>query len=314
MRAIAVEQFKAEPRLMNLPQPVPKDDQLLVQVGFAGMNPYDWKVADGIMQGAMPTVFPLILGSDAAGTVTAIGAKVTRYVPGDRIFGSFFHAPIGEGTYAEFAVVPESGAVTKTPAGLGDDLAAALPTAGMTALALVDKLDLKSGSKVLIVGATGGVGLYATQIAARKGLHVLATAGAGDVERLRRFGASETFDYRGGDLDARLAALHPQGIAALIDLASDAAGFKKLALLVAREGYALSTIGAANTPFLLERGVHGGNFYLKADAELLTRLATWVEQGRLEVVIEARISLESTPAAIAASRRGGARGKTVIRM
>jgi NADPH:quinone reductase-like Zn-dependent oxidoreductase len=314
MRAIAVEQLKGEPKLMNLPEPKPKDDQLLVKVTFAGMNPFDWKVADGAMQGVMPNVLPFILGSDAAGVVAAVGPKVSRFAKGDRVFGQFLHAPLGEGTYAEYTVVPESGAVAKIPAALPDEVAAALPTAAMTALAMVDMLELKPGSKVLILGATGGVGLFATQLAAQKGFTVLATAQPKDSERIQTFGAAETFDYHQGDLAAQVSDAHRHGIDAVIDLVSDGPAFKKISGLVSKGGYALTTVGVADTKDLQKRGIQGGNFFLQASAALLQRLAILVESRQLTVSIEAKIELEATPAAIAASRRGGARGKTVIRM
>jgi NADPH:quinone reductase len=314
MRAVAVEKFKGEPRLMDLPKPEPKEDQLLVKVGAAGLNPFDWKLVDGVLDGVMPHVFPLILGNDAAGVVAGLGAKVSRFRQGDRVFGQFLHAPIGEGTDAEFAVVPESGTVTKIPDGVSDETAAALPTAGMTALAMVESLDLPGGSKVLIVGATGGVGLFTTQIAAAKGFKVLGTASPKDSDRLRSLGATETFDYHQGDLVAQVLRAHPNGVNALIDLASDAAAFTKMTGLVSKRGYALTTVGAANPADLKERGIQGGNFYLQANAALLDRLAALVASKKLVVTIESVVTLESAPAAIAANRRGGARGKTVIRI
>ena len=314
MRAVAVDKLKGEPRLMDLPEPRPKENQLLVKVAVAGMNPFDWKVADGAMEGVMPHVFPLILGGDAAGTVAAVGSKVSRFRQGDRVFGQFVHAPLGQGTYAEFTVVPESGAVTKIPAGVSDETAAGLPTAGMTALSMVDSLELPAGSKVLIVGATGGVGLFATQLAAAKGLTVLGTAGATARERLVSLGASETFDRRGEALAAQVSGVHPEGIQALIDLVSDPPTFAKLTGLVSRGGYALTTVGAADPAELEKRGVHGGNFYVKAKVDLLERLVGLVERKQLVVPIQATIPLQAVPAAIAASKRGGARGKTLIRI
>lgn len=314
MRAIAVEKLKGEPRLMDLPEPKPKEDQLLVKVSMAGMNPYDWKVADGEMAGMIPNVLPLVLGSDAAGVVATVGTKVSRFSKGDRVFGQFVHAPLGEGTYAEYAVVPESGAVAKIPAAIADGVAAALPTAAMTALAIVDSLDLRPGSKVLIVGATGGVGLFATQFAAARGFTVLVTAGPKDRERIHALGATEAFNYREGDLTARVSSAHRHGIDAVIDLVSDAAAFSKIASLVSKGGYALTTLGVGDAKDLQKRGIRGGNFFLQGNSELLQRLATMVESKELVVPIEATIELEAVPAAIAASRRGGARGKTVIRI
>jgi NADPH:quinone reductase-like Zn-dependent oxidoreductase len=314
MRAIAVEKLKGEPRLMDIPQPVAKPDQLLIKVSAAGINPIDWKIADGMFDGVMPNVLPLVLGVDAAGVVADVGARVTRFKKGDRVFGQFFNVPLGQGTYAEYTVVAESGAVAKLPATVSNDEGAALPTAAMTALAMIDSLELSPGSKVLIVGATGGVGSFATQLAAAKGFTVLVTAPAQDTARMKSLGAHETFDYRAADLISQISAAHAQGIDAVIDLVSDAETFKRIAALVSKGGFALTTVGAADQKDLQQRGIKGGNFTLQADAGLLQRLAVLVERGELRVPVQATVGLAEAAAAIAASRSGRARGKTVIRM
>jgi NADPH:quinone reductase-like Zn-dependent oxidoreductase len=313
MRAIAVDKLKGEPRLVELPKPQPKPNQLLVKVAATAINPFDWKVADGIMGDAVPKVLPFVLGQDAAGTVAAVGDQVTRFRVGDRIFGQFFHLPLGEGTFAEFTVVPETAVLAPLPKAVSDEIGAALPTAGMTALALVEALHLEAGASVLIVGATGGVGGFATQLAAAKGLRVLATAGPADAERMRRLGAAETFDNRRGDLSAQVKQNHPEGVDGVIDLVSDAPAFAALARLVRKGGSMLSTIGSADEKSL-SQGLRGGNFQLKANTSLLQSLASAVESGQLTVPIEAIIALEDAPAAIARSRAGHAKGKTVIRV
>ena len=313
MRAIAVDELQGEPHLIELPEPQPKPDQLLVRVSAAAINPFDWKLADGFLGDAVPNVLPFVLGLDAAGTVVGVGERVTRFKVGDRVFGQFFHTPLGEGTYAEFTVVPETGAVTALPATVSDETAAALPTAGMTAMALIEALDLPAGASLLMVGATGGVGSFATQLAAGLGLRVLVTAGATDDERMRRLGASETFDPA-HDVAAHVRQGHPHGVDGLLDLVSDAEGFSDMAGLVRAGGRALSTLGVADENALEAQGFQGGNFELQANSSLLQSLAESVESGRLAVPIEDVISLEDVPSAIARSRAGDSHGKTVIRI
>jgi len=313
MRAIAVDEFKGEPRLVEVPQPVAKPEQLLVRIGATALNPFDWKVADGIMKGTMPAVFPLILGQDAAGTVSATGNDVTRFKRGDRIFGQFFHAPVGEGTFAEYAVVPQKGALALLPQEIDFPTAAALPTAGMTALAMVEALELEPRSSVLIVGATGGVGSFATQLAASRGLRVLATAGApAEGERLRRLGASEIFTSRDDILVSEVQRNHPQRIDGVIDLVSQTAALTALAGLVRPGGCVLTTVFSADEKTLRARGLRGGNFEVRASSSLLERLVDSVKSGKLSVPIDSIISLAEAPAAIARSRAGHAKGKTVI--
>lgn len=314
MRAIAVDTLKGKPQLMILPRPTPKPDQLLVKVSVAGMNPFDWQLTDGVMTEVMPNVLPFVMGIDAAGDVVQLGSQVSRFRLGDRVFGQFFHSPLGEGTYAEYCVVPETATIAKLPASVSDEVAAALPTAAMTALSIIDCLEIEPGSTVLIVGATGGVGAFATQFAAARGFIVLVTAGPQDAERMQGLGASRVFDARGTELIAQLIATYRQRIDAVIDLVSDREMFRSMSQLVPKGGYMLTTIDAADPEFLKDQHIKGGNFSLEADAALLLRLASLVETGQLMVPIEAAIGLERVPEAIAASRSGHAHGKTVIRM
>jgi NADPH:quinone reductase-like Zn-dependent oxidoreductase len=239
---------------------------------------------------------------------------VTRFKPGDRVFGQFFHAPVGEGTFAEYALVPESAAITLLPADLPFEMAAALPTAGMTALSLVETLGLKPGAKVLIVGASGGVGSFATQLAAGQSLHVIATASAADADRLRKLGAKEILTSRNEALVKDMKNDHPQGIDGIIDLASDRANLAALAGLVRDDGCVWTTVFTADEKALQARHLRGGNFEVKATPELLGRLAQTVQAGKLSVPIESTISLEQAPEAIARSRAGHSKGKTVIRL
>lgn len=312
MRAIAVDDFKGEPRLVEAAQPVPRPEQLLVKIAATALNPFDWKVADGIMA-QMPTVFPLILGQDAAGTVSAVGKDVTRFKKGDRIFGQFFHSPVGEGTFAEYAVVPQKGALALLPQEIDFSTAAALPTAGMTALAMVEALELEAGSNVLIVGATGGVGSFATQLAAMKGLRVLATAAVqGEGERLRRLGASEIYASRDEALISEVQHTHPEKIDGVIDLVSRTAALTALSGLVRPGGCVLTTVFSADEQTLRAQGLRGGNFEVRASSTLLERLIDDVKSGKLTVPIDSTVSLAEAPAAIARSRAGHAKGKTVI--
>jgi NADPH:quinone reductase-like Zn-dependent oxidoreductase len=143
---------------------------------------------------------------------------------------------------------------------------------------------------------------------------VLVTASAADVERMRELGATEMFDYRGGDLAAQVKERHPEGIDGLIDLVSDAPTFASLARLVRKGGHVLTTIDSADEKALHAQGIQGGNFHLHASPVLLQTLAIAVEIGRLRVPVESVIALEEAPAAIARNRAGHSHGKTVIRI
>lgn len=312
MKAVAVNAFGTAPVLMDLARPVPEAGQILVKLQASGLNPFDWRVGDGILKGKIPHLFPLILGVDGAGVVEAIGADVQRFKPGDQVLGQFLFGRAGQGSYADYAVIDQNAVLSRYPQTLPATLAAALPTAGITALQLSQRLDLAPGSTVLIVGATGGVGSFLTQLATMNELRVIATASGGAAERMRVLGAVKTLDYHATPIDQWIGTHYPEGVDALVDLVSDAAGFALHASFVKTGGVALSTVWSARADELLARGIKGGNFEVKAtsaDLDLLVRTAV---AGELSIPVERQITLAQVPAALAENRAGGARGKTVV--
>lgn len=314
MRAIVVDAFGAVPSMADLAAPTPRADELLIAVKAAGLNPFDWQLADGALRDRMPNVWPFVLGNDAAGIVVGVGSDVTGHREGDRVFGQMFHAPLGEGTFADYTVVPAGGAIASLPETVSFETAAALPTAGLTALGLVDALAARPGATVLIVGASGGVGSFATRIAADRGFRVLATASGADAERVRGLGAERTFDHRSGELAALVGASDVGPLDAIVDLVGERSGSTALWPLVRSGGQVLSTVGTLDIAALRARGLEGRDFVVAADRRGLERLLALLVEGRLVVPIDTVIDLSDVPAAIARSRQGGARGKTVIRV
>ncbi|NSL86466.1 NADP-dependent oxidoreductase [Chitinophaga solisilvae] len=314
MKAIAVAKFKDKPSLMELPKPAVRPGTMLIKVVAAGINPFDWKMVDGILDGAMPHQFPLIMGVDGAGVVEEVGEGVTRFKQGDKIYGQFIHAPIGEGSYAQYAIVPESAAVTKAPVSISAAEAAAVPTAGMTAQQLLDKLNLAKGDTLLINGATGGVGSFATQLAAAAGIKVIATVGDdAAADRMKKLGAAYTINYKSAPLIDQVKKEFPQGVNGLIDMVSHTtAGFNANLGLVKAGGGALTTLFVADDDVLKSKNIAGGNFETKSSPDALDKLSIAIDSGDLAVPLETRITLEEAPAAIALSRDGQAKGKTVI--
>ena len=141
---------------MDLPATEIGRGEVLIRVRAAGVNPFDWKVADGALEGERKHRFPLILGFDAAGVVERVGAGVTGLAEGDEVYGYLFKPVVGGGAYAEYVSAPAS-IVAGKPESVGFAEAAALPTPGLTAMDLVDAVDPKERDTVLIVGATGGL-------------------------------------------------------------------------------------------------------------------------------------------------------------
>ena len=300
MRAVTVSDFGAAPELTDQPVPEPGRGEVRVRLSAAGMNPFDWKVIDGAIK---DVTFPLTIGTDGAGTVERVGADVTRFHPGDPVFGQFSNAKAGQGSYAEVAIAAES-AIAAAPRTIALSEAAAVPTAGMTAMNLIDRIgDVR---RLLIVGATGGVGTFATQVAAARGITVVATASGGKADLMRALGATEIVDHSAGPLAEQI---DPQ-VDAVIDLVSDTEGLRGLLRAVRPGGIVLSPVFAVPESGL--PGVEASNFASRSDAALLERLAAEIDGGRLRAVIGDTVMLSQAPEAIARSRTGRARGKTVI--
>ncbi len=308
MRAVAVRSFKAPPELIELPRPDVGPAEVGVRVQAAGINPFDAKVADGILDGQRPHRFPLVLGSDAAGVVDSVGPAVRRFRVGDRVFGSFLHDPVGVGTYAEFSTVPESNAVALFPTEVSAAEAAALPTAGMTALDALDRLNLPAGARLLIVGASGGVGSFATRLAATRGIRVIAAGRADSADRAREMGATETVEV-GAGLIPGVRSLAPEGVDGLLDLLSPGPAFQAIATLVKPGRLSVTSVYAADPH---AAGGAQVNLNLQPTAALLERLLTEVRRAQFPIPVERRVSLDDAPAALAAIRAGHGRGKTVI--
>lgn len=297
---------------MDLPRPNPGPGEVLVRVEYAGINPFDWKISDGIFEGRRPHLFPLVLGVDAAGTVEAVGTGVNRFRTGDRILGQFLHDPVGTGTYAEATPVPENLALVRVPSGLAFPEAAALPTAGMTALAGLETLALSPESWLVVVGASGGVGSFATELAAVRGIRVLAVARARSAARLRSLGAAEVLDPTSEDAPAVIGRSHARGVDGILDAMSDGPGFARYVALVRRGGAAVTTTFAADAETLASPGVRVTNLNLQPRADLLGRLVREVVDHRLKVPVEQRVTLSEAPAALSELKAGRGHGKTVV--
>jgi NADPH2:quinone reductase len=312
LRAITVTEYGATPAIAEMPTPEPGPGQVLLKMRAAGMNPMDRTLASGDWR-PMPATFPMVLGADGAGVVEKLGEGTSRFSVGDDLVYQLLIPPLGSaGTYAEYVAVTEDAPIARVPSGLDDVVAAALPTAGGTGLSLVDLLEPLTHKTVLIVGAGGGVGSFATQFAVNVGGNVIANVRAADAERMRAYGATETIDHTAVPILDTVRQAHPDGIDALIDPVSDAAGFAKLASLVRRGGTAVTTQYVADQEALGATGITGINFALQPSSELFERVAEAVADGRIVAPPITRISLEEVPAVLSSQQTRPTSGKTVI--
>lgn len=186
MRAVVVTEYGGKAEIVELPAPEVAPGRILIKIAAAGMNPMDRSIAGGVWKSVMAATFPMILGFDVAGVVGDIGEETTRFGVRESIMGQLLLPPVGAfGTYAEYVAVSERATLTRIPSGVDPAVAAAAPTAGMSGLAIVDSVSPLDGKTVLIVGAAGGVGSFATQLAANAGAKVIANVRQENVHECR---------------------------------------------------------------------------------------------------------------------------------
>ena len=306
MRAVIVDAFDAAPAVRDdLPDPTAAADGLVVRVRASSVNPVDNAIAAGMLREMVDHDFPVVLGRDYAGTVEAVGADVDGYEVGDDVFGFLLHAnpTVHEGSWAELIAVTPDLQIAPKPALV--DLAAAgvAPLSGIAALAAIDALALSEGGTILIVGATGGVGSFAVQLAAHAGATIIAPALPEDADYLSELGVTEQLD-RDGDVVAAVRDGHRDGVDALLDLVSYAPGAFDGAL---RDGARLaSSNGAAGD------GPGRTNVIAVPSHDNLRRLAALLDNGTLRVRIHDSFELDRAPDALRALATEHVRGKLAI--
>lgn len=298
-------------RLSEVPRPEPDAGQVLVRVHASSINPVDYKVRQGDLRMLTMWHRPMRLGSDFAGEIVAVGTKVERLRIGDRVFGAV--NPTAGGAYAEYVAADEA-ATARIPDGGDWTDAAAAPIAGLTALmALRDRADLQSGARVLINGASGGVGTYAVQIAQILGAgQIVGTASADATELLRSLGADRVIDYANTDFTRE---------DATYDIILDAAGkssYTAVKRVLAPDGvYATTLPGPGNLLAQagnLFREQKAENLLVRPKTDDLRQLAEWMEQGRLRSVIDRVFPLDRIAEAQRYAEEEHPRGKVVIRV
>lgn len=329
MKAIVQDRYGSSDRLRlaEVDDPAPADDEVLVRVHAASVNAADWHVMRGdprLARVVMPAAFGWsgpkrrIRGRDFAGRVAAVGRRVVRFRPGDEVFGDLGFA---DGAFAEYVCAPED-LVARKPAGLTFEQAAAMPVAGNTALMGVrDLAGARPGQRMLVNGASGGVGTFAVQIAKSFGAEVTAVCSTRNVELLRAIGADHVVDYKNEDFAANgqrydvvfdlvanrsLAdlrrALTPDGVLVL-----SGGGVSEGGSLVGPMGL---TIKAALTSRFVSQRLVALN--TKTSRENLATLAGLAESGDVVPVIDRTYSLPETPEAIRYLELEHARAKVVI--
>ncbi|WP_010693273.1 NADP-dependent oxidoreductase [Saccharopolyspora spinosa] len=287
--------------LAELPMPKVAPGEVLIRVRSAAVNPVDWKLMAGYLDGAMQTFFPVVPGWDVAGVVESVGLDTPEFLPGEEVIAYARKDFVHDGTYSEFIPVPTR-SVARKPAAGDWDQAAGLPLAGLTAYQLLTRLGTESDDIVLIHAAAGGVGVLGSQIALAKGARVIGTASERNHEFLRSLGV-EPVAY-GEGLVERVRALAPVGVDVVVDFAG---GALPVTQAVLRDGGRHGSIADASVADA------GGTYaWVRPDGDDLQVLADLVDAGKLTVPIAEVFPLEQAAEALRLNQTGHVRGKIAI--
>jgi len=332
MKAFIIDRYgkKEVGRIAEMPDPEVRDDDVLIRIHAASVNPLDSKIKGGEFKLILPYRFPLILGNDVAGTVTRVGARVRDFKPGDEVYARPDDDRIG--TFAEFIAVKQSSVALK-PRNLGMLEAASLPLAALTAWqTLVETAQLKRGQKVLIHAGSGGVGTVAIQLAKHFGAVVATTTSSANIAWMKALGADVVIDYKQQDFAAVLGGY---------DVVLNSLGNDELnkSLQVLKPGGHLVSISGPPTPvFAVARGLawplqqvmrmlsfgirrrarkNGVEYtfvFMRADGAQLREITALAESGAIRPVVDKVFPFQDTHKALAYIDGGRAKGKVVVQM
>lgn len=312
MRAYSVQRFGDAPAIADIPMPAAPDGYL-IRVTYAGVNPVDYKSVERL---TAKSAYPYVLGVDFAGVLERVPSSERELRAGDRVFG----IARAHGTYAEYTAIPvgaPGNAIARIPDGVADDQAAALPIPSVTALGSLELNGVTSGQWFVVIGATGGVGGYAVQMAEARGAHVIAIV-KGDADEARRLGADEVYDSETTDVIAAIKARHPQGVDAVLDVVNGTEAIRQDAGVLKAGGHIVSTTYAADVPWFAERRITAHNIASfenpLASRQGLTEVGRLLAAGTITARITTTEPLATAGVLLDRLRHGGVRGKAVIRI
>lgn len=313
MKAVYINEFGDKDKLIyseDFPKPEPQEGEVLVRIKAAGVNPVDYKIRQGIRR-FLPYNFPSILGWDMAGIIEELGFAARRFEIGEEVFAYARRPVVEKGTYAEYIAIPES-YICKKPKNLSFEEAASVPLAGLTAYqALHYKGNIKQNQWVLILGASGGVGTMAVQLAKITGAKVAALAGSSNHEYLFSIGADVCLDYKNNNwVDEFL-----RVTGAKADIVFDCVGGDSLlaAYEALKSGENLISITSRDNPDLVQKwNVKFQYHFVEPNVKDLEILANYIENGKLKIHINSVYPLREVVKAHEKMESGHTRGKIVL--
>jgi 2-desacetyl-2-hydroxyethyl bacteriochlorophyllide A dehydrogenase len=306
MKAIVAHEYGPPKvaRFEDAPVPAPKDNEALVKVIAAGVNPADALAVSGRFAKEWGTQLPLIPGYDIAGTVVKAGAAVTRLKPGDAVYGY----PLMGGGWAQYCVVAETDAALK-PKSVTYAEAASVPLAALTAWqALVDTIGLKKDQTILIQGGSGGVGSMAVQLAKLRGARVLATASTANQEMLKQLGADVAIDYTKQKFE---------DLAKDVDAVLDTVGgetFIRSCKVVKKGGIICTLVGAEKPAGVEHLGIRVTGLWVKPNAQQLSEIAKLIDDKKLKPMVTQELPLSDGVKALEQAATHHTRGKVVLKV
>lgn len=332
MKAAILERYgkNSSVRIGEMPEPELRDDEVLVQVHAAGVNPLDAKIKSGEFKLILPYRVPFILGHDVAGMVVRVGPRVRQFKAGDEVYSRPDDFRIG--AFAEFIAIKETSLALK-PKTLSMEEAASIPLVGLTAWqALVEKANLKQGQKVFIQAGSGGVGTFAIQLAKHLGAFVATTASTANVDWVKSLGADIVIDYKKDDFEKLL-----HGYDVVLNSQDGETLAKSLSVL--KPGGKLISISGPPDPafgeaigapwfvksimrllsFGIRRKAKRSNvsfsfLFMKADGNQLREITTLIDSGAIRPVMDRVFPFELTQEAMEYIETGRAKGKVVVKM
>ncbi|MFW2513231.1 NADP-dependent oxidoreductase [Demequina sp. SO4-13] len=305
MRAITYDQFGSADvlEMSEAPEPHIGPDAMVVEVHAVGLNPVDYKIREGYLEGLIDTHLPAIPGWDVSGVVVQPGLDTPEFAVGDEVFAYARADVVSGGTLAERVAVPVRTAAHK-PKSISHAQAAAVPLAGLTALQTLRRAGVTRGTTVLIHGASGGVGTFGVQIAHHLGADVVGTASHGNHDYVCNLGASH-LQYGDGLLERAIEA-RPHGYDAIVDFAGGESLDDTLSLLAPDGVVASIADPRAATEF-------GGHYiWVRPDAADLAELGRLIDEGHVRVELAGRYPLAEAGEAYRELERGHVRGKIVV--
>jgi len=308
MKAVVIHEYGGPEVLKyeDIPRPEPKDDQLLIRVIAAGVNPVDGLIRSGMFAKEGNRAFPIILGGDVAGVVEKVGSKITKFKAGDPVFA--YVSLDNSGGYAQYSLVTEREAAPK-PKSLTYVEAAAVPVVAMTAWqALVDTAKLSGGQTVLIHGGSGGVGSFAIQIAKARGAKVIATASTANQDFLKQLGADVAIDYTKQKFE---------DVAKDVDVVLDSIGRDTLArsyAIVKKGGIIVSLVARPKESDLEKHGIRGTALNAEPNSEELAEVGRLIDDKKIKVIVSQTFPLSEAMKAQEQVATGHTRGKVVLKV